>query len=82
MFRRWALPVLLVLVAIGCGVAAVQADAGGETAEATDEVTSPVTPVLSARRVPELVTADIAKQPEKKRSEKKAAKPVRKKSSR
>ena len=60
MIRRSILPVLLVLVAIGCGVGAVLADAGGETAEASDEVTSPVTPVLSARRVPELVTADIA----------------------
>jgi len=58
--RRLLLPLFLVLVAVGCGVAAVRADAGGETAEATTDVDSPITPVLSARRVPDHITEDIA----------------------
>jgi D-alanyl-D-alanine carboxypeptidase/D-alanyl-D-alanine-endopeptidase (penicillin-binding protein 4) len=49
-----------VLVAVGCGVGAVYADAGGETAQATVEIQSPITPVLSARRVPDHITEDIA----------------------
>jgi len=58
--RRLALPVVLVLVALGCGVGAVLADQGGETAVATEAVRSPSTPVLSARRVPEHLTEEIA----------------------
>lgn len=58
--RRLLLPVLLLLVAVGCGIGAVYADAGGETAEASVEIQSPITPVLSARRVPDHITEDIA----------------------
>ena len=58
--RRLAVPLLLVVVALGCGIGAVYADAGGETAEAAVAIESPVTPVLSARRVPEHITEDIA----------------------
>lgn len=58
--RRLLLPLFLVLVAVGCGVGAVYADAGGETAQATVEIQSPITPVLSARRVPDHITEDIA----------------------
>lgn len=60
MIRRLALPLLAVAVAVGCGVGAVLADAGGETAVATVDIESPVTPVLSARRVPDHITEDIA----------------------
>ena len=41
-------------------IGAVYADTGGETAEAAVDIESPVTPVLSARRVPEHITEDIA----------------------
>jgi serine-type D-Ala-D-Ala carboxypeptidase/endopeptidase (penicillin-binding protein 4) len=58
--RRLAVPLLLLVIAVGCAVGAVYADAGGETAEAAVEIESPVTPVLSARRVPEHITEDIA----------------------
>lgn len=58
--KRAILPLLLIAVAIGCGVAAFLADQGGETAEATAEVQAPVTPVLSVRRIPEFATQDIA----------------------
>jgi D-alanyl-D-alanine carboxypeptidase/D-alanyl-D-alanine-endopeptidase (penicillin-binding protein 4) len=58
--RRLAVPLLLVVVAIGCGVGAVMADAGGETAESAVELDAPVTPVLSVRRVPDFATEDIA----------------------
>ncbi|HEY8059849.1 MAG TPA: D-alanyl-D-alanine carboxypeptidase/D-alanyl-D-alanine-endopeptidase [Acidimicrobiales bacterium] len=58
--RRLAVPLLLVVIALGCGVGAVYADAGGETADAAVAIESPVTPVLSARRVPEHITEDIA----------------------
>lgn len=58
--RRLLLPLSLVLVAVGCGIGAVYADTGGETAEASVEIQSPITPVLSARRVPDHITEDIA----------------------
>ncbi len=58
--RRLLLPLFLVLVAVGCVVGAVKADAGGETAEASADIQSPITPVLSARRVPDHITEDIA----------------------
>jgi len=58
--RRLAVPLLLMVIAVGCGVGAVYADAGGETAEAAVAIESPMTPVLSARRVPDHVTEDIA----------------------
>ncbi len=58
--RRLLLPLVLVVMAIGCGLGAVYADAGGETAEASVAISSPITPVLSARRVPDHITEDIA----------------------
>jgi D-alanyl-D-alanine carboxypeptidase/D-alanyl-D-alanine-endopeptidase (penicillin-binding protein 4) len=58
--RRLLLPLLLVAIAVGCGIGARYADAGGETAQASVEIESPVTPVLSARRVPDHITEDIA----------------------
>jgi len=56
---RWALPVLLGLVAVGSGAAAL-ALAADEAAPAVgvDEVVA--TPVLSARRVPEVIAAPVA----------------------
>jgi serine-type D-Ala-D-Ala carboxypeptidase/endopeptidase (penicillin-binding protein 4) len=58
--RRLAVPLLLVAIAVAAGFGAVVADAGGETAEAAVEIRSPVTPLLSARRVPDHITEDIA----------------------
>jgi len=58
--RRLILPFLLLVAAVGCAVGAFLADQGGETAEATEEVTSPVTPVLSVRRIPDFATEEIA----------------------
>jgi serine-type D-Ala-D-Ala carboxypeptidase/endopeptidase (penicillin-binding protein 4) len=57
--RRWALPVALGAVALGAGTAAL-ALAGEPAAEAAgiDQVVA--TPVLSARRVPELIAAPVA----------------------
>ncbi len=60
MVKKLAVPLLLVVIALGCGIGAVLADQGGETAASAVEIESPVTPVLSARRVPEHLTEDIA----------------------
>lgn len=60
MLRRLVVPVLLLVVAVGAGIGAARADAGGETAVATAPFESPRTPLLSARRVPEHITAPIA----------------------
>jgi D-alanyl-D-alanine carboxypeptidase/D-alanyl-D-alanine-endopeptidase (penicillin-binding protein 4) len=60
LIRRLAIPLLLIAIAIGCGVGAVLADQGGETAEASIGIEAPVTPVLSVRRVPDFATEDIA----------------------
>lgn len=60
MVRRLAVPLLLLAIAIAAGVGALAADAGGETAEAAVEIRAPVTPVLSARRVPDHVTQTLA----------------------
>jgi len=54
--RRLILPILLVLVAVGAGVAAVRADAEAAGAPAAAAQPGPVTPVLSARRVPDLAS--------------------------
>jgi D-alanyl-D-alanine carboxypeptidase/D-alanyl-D-alanine-endopeptidase (penicillin-binding protein 4) len=58
--RRLVLPFVLVAAAIGCGVGAYLADQGGDTAEVSEVSTGPVTPVLSARRIPDFLTEDIA----------------------
>ncbi|MDD9369068.1 MAG: D-alanyl-D-alanine carboxypeptidase/D-alanyl-D-alanine-endopeptidase, partial [Acidimicrobiales bacterium] len=56
---RWILPVALTVVALGCGAGAVALDADpAATAVGVDQVV--VTPVLSARRVPEAVAAPVA----------------------
>lgn len=57
--RRWALPVLLAVTAVGSGAGAVALD-GDAAAEAVgiDQLVS--TPVLSARRVPEAIAAPVA----------------------
>jgi serine-type D-Ala-D-Ala carboxypeptidase/endopeptidase (penicillin-binding protein 4) len=55
---RWALPALLALVAVA-SAAAVALDADPEARAAGVEA-SPGTPVLSARRVPELIAAPVA----------------------
>lgn len=54
--RRWILPVLLVVVALGAGIAAVVVDARAAVTPAGAEQASPVTPLLSARRVPDLAS--------------------------
>jgi D-alanyl-D-alanine carboxypeptidase/D-alanyl-D-alanine-endopeptidase (penicillin-binding protein 4) len=58
--RRLAVPLLLIVIALGCGVGAVLADQGGETAEADVDIEAPTTPLLSVRRLPEFATQDIA----------------------
>ncbi len=60
MIKALAVPLLLVVLALGLGAAAVAADAGGDTAEAAVDIQSPVTPLLSARRIPDHITEDIA----------------------
>jgi len=57
--HRWALPVALVLVAAAAGIGAVALDREPEPTPVGAEVV-PVTPVLSARRVPELLAAPVA----------------------
>jgi D-alanyl-D-alanine carboxypeptidase/D-alanyl-D-alanine-endopeptidase (penicillin-binding protein 4) len=56
---RWVLPVLLAVVAVGTGAAAV-ALSGDDAAEAVGVDQVAATPVLSARRVPEVVAAPVA----------------------
>lgn len=54
--RRLILPLLLVLVAVGAGVAALVLDAQAAETPAAAEQAGPVTPLLSARRVPDLAS--------------------------
>ncbi len=54
--RRLILPVLLLLVALGAGIAAVVADREAAATDTAAERPGPVTPVLSARRVPDLAS--------------------------
>lgn len=54
--RRLILPVLLLLVAVGAGIAALVLDARAAEAPAAPEQAAAVTPVLSARRVPDLAS--------------------------
>ena len=54
--RRLILPLLLVLVAVGAGIAALVLDAQAAETPAAAEQAGPVTPVLSARRVPDLAS--------------------------
>jgi serine-type D-Ala-D-Ala carboxypeptidase/endopeptidase (penicillin-binding protein 4) len=57
--RRWMLPALLAAVAVGSGTAAVVLDADQEAeAVGIDQVVA--TPVLSARRAPEVIAAPVA----------------------
>lgn len=59
--RRLALPLLLAVVVAGCAVAALRFDRSlGATAAEVDLGRRAVTPVLSARRVPEYTTASVA----------------------
>ena len=60
MVRRLAVPLLLIVIAVGCAVGAFLADQGGETAEAAVDIEAPVTPILSVRRIPDFATEDIA----------------------
>jgi D-alanyl-D-alanine carboxypeptidase/D-alanyl-D-alanine-endopeptidase (penicillin-binding protein 4) len=53
---RLALPVLLIGVIVACAVAAVRLDQDAAETPSGGDVTGPVTPVLSARRVPDLVS--------------------------
>jgi serine-type D-Ala-D-Ala carboxypeptidase/endopeptidase (penicillin-binding protein 4) len=57
--RPWALPVALVLVAAAAGIGASALQREDEPAPVAAS-TVPVTPVLSARRVPELLAAPVA----------------------
>ncbi|MCB1002708.1 MAG: D-alanyl-D-alanine carboxypeptidase/D-alanyl-D-alanine-endopeptidase [Acidimicrobiales bacterium] len=54
--RRLVLPLLLVVVAVGAGAAALVVDARAAEAPAAAEQAAPVTPLLSARRVPDLAS--------------------------
>ena len=54
--RRLILPLLLVLVAVGAGVAALVLDARAAETPAAAEQAGPITPLLSARRVPDLAS--------------------------
>jgi len=58
-WRRWALPGLLAAVTVGAGAAAVALSADDPAAAVgVDQVVT--TPVLSARRVPEVIAAPVA----------------------
>jgi len=57
--QRWVLPVVLALVAVAAGIGAVAATREPEPTPVSSELV-PVTPVLSARRVPELLAAPVA----------------------
>jgi D-alanyl-D-alanine carboxypeptidase/D-alanyl-D-alanine-endopeptidase (penicillin-binding protein 4) len=57
--RRWALPVVLALVALTAGLGVVRLEQDKEPAP-VGMAAVPVTPVLSARRVPELLAAPVA----------------------
>jgi D-alanyl-D-alanine carboxypeptidase/D-alanyl-D-alanine-endopeptidase (penicillin-binding protein 4) len=57
-WRRWILPGALALAAIGAGVAAVALDA--KPASSAIGAEAATTPVLSARRVPEVIAAPVA----------------------
>jgi D-alanyl-D-alanine carboxypeptidase/D-alanyl-D-alanine-endopeptidase (penicillin-binding protein 4) len=51
--RRWALPIVLLVVALVAGTLAWRADADADEADQPDlETATPTTPVLSARRMP------------------------------
>lgn len=54
--RRLILPILLVVVAVGAGAAAIMADAEAAEVPEADDQAAPVTPLLSARRVPDLAS--------------------------
>jgi D-alanyl-D-alanine carboxypeptidase/D-alanyl-D-alanine-endopeptidase (penicillin-binding protein 4) len=57
-WRRWVLPGALALAAIGAGAAAVALDA--KPASSAIGAEAATTPVLSARRVPEVIAAPVA----------------------
>jgi serine-type D-Ala-D-Ala carboxypeptidase/endopeptidase (penicillin-binding protein 4) len=57
--QRWALPLALVLIAVAAGIGAVAASREAEPTPVASEL-APVTPVLSARRVPEVLAAPVA----------------------
>ncbi|HEY7070039.1 MAG TPA: D-alanyl-D-alanine carboxypeptidase/D-alanyl-D-alanine-endopeptidase [Acidimicrobiales bacterium] len=57
--RRWALPVALALVALTAGLGVVRLEQEKEPAP-VGMAAVPATPVLSARRVPELLAAPVA----------------------
>jgi serine-type D-Ala-D-Ala carboxypeptidase/endopeptidase (penicillin-binding protein 4) len=57
-WRRWILPGALALAAIGAGAAAVALDA--KPASSATGAEAATTPVLSARRVPEVIAAPVA----------------------
>jgi len=54
--KRLVLPILLILVIVGCLVAALVVDAGTAETQEGGDAAAPVTPVLSARRVPDLAS--------------------------
>ncbi len=56
--RRWVLPGTLALIAAGCGAGALALDA--KPASSAVGASAPSTPVLSARRVPEVLAAPVA----------------------
>lgn len=63
MVRRLAVPIVLAVVALGAGIAALRADADAAPepyADAPDTRPAVITPVLSARRVPELTSVPTA----------------------
>ena len=54
--KRWILPILLVLVIVGCTVGALVVDAATAQTQVGGDLAAPVTPALSARRVPDLAS--------------------------
>lgn len=54
--RRLILPVLLIVIAVGAGVMAFRADAEAADVPDASEQASAITPLLSARRVPDLAS--------------------------
>ena len=58
--RRFLVPALLVIALLGCGTVAVLLEADRGSASVGQDQAGPVTPILSARRVPELVATPSA----------------------
>ena len=60
--QRLLLPAVLLVLAVGALLLSNRADSSPEPPSVVPELTSPATPILSARRVPELLVGEQAKE--------------------